>query len=392
MGGMVQLRAAGGRAFWGAFVAFGLGLAAACGVGEATIGAPDAPGDAGPFVSPGPGGAADAAAPVVGEGGAQAGGDAGAPFAWPDPGPPCAPAAERLSQTCLYADFAARTLRADVVEYRPNFELWSDAASKRRFVWLPPGATIDTSDMDHWKFPVGARLWKEFALDGKVLETRLVERTGPGEGDYRVVAFAWREDGSDADAVPSGRDDVLGTQHDVPSTRTCRNCHDGLPGKVLGFSAVQLSRGGPGVTLDALVANGKLSAPPPGGRGYPVPGSAIERAALGYLHANCGHCHNPSGEAYRFVDQVLFLDVATLALGDPTQTKTYTTTIGKRTTALLHRQSDLRVKAGDHAGSDVWLRMGRRERYFPPPNMPPYGTELVDLAGRDAVAQWIDAL
>ena len=102
-----------------ALVALGLGLAAACGGGEATIGDADPPSDAGASASPAPG-AADGAAQAGGEGGAQAGGDAGAPFAWPDPGPPCAPAAERLSQTCLYADFAARTLRADVVEYRPN--------------------------------------------------------------------------------------------------------------------------------------------------------------------------------------------------------------------------------------------------------------------------------
>src|SRR5262249_14403706 len=44
------------------------------------------------------------------------------------------------------------------------------------------------------------------------------------------------------------------------------------------------------IDLDGLIAAGRLSHPPPGG--FEVPGNATERAALGYLHANCGHCHN----------------------------------------------------------------------------------------------------
>ena len=33
-------------------------------------------------------------------------------------------------------------------------------------------ATIDDSDMDHWNFPVGTRVWKTFAFANKVVETR----------------------------------------------------------------------------------------------------------------------------------------------------------------------------------------------------------------------------
>ena len=41
-----------------------------------------------------------------------------------------------------------------------------DRAAKRRWIQLPEGATIDTSDMDYWQFPVGTKLWKEFVRDG----------------------------------------------------------------------------------------------------------------------------------------------------------------------------------------------------------------------------------
>src|SRR4051812_34870931 len=61
----------------------------------------------------------------------------------------------RLSELGLYADLRAGSVVEDVRPYRPSFALWSDGASKRRWIRLPAGARIDTSDMDAWRFPVG---------------------------------------------------------------------------------------------------------------------------------------------------------------------------------------------------------------------------------------------
>jgi hypothetical protein len=36
-----------------------------------------------------------------------------------------------------------------VPAYDPSLSMWADGAEKRRFIRLPPGTTIDTSDMDH---------------------------------------------------------------------------------------------------------------------------------------------------------------------------------------------------------------------------------------------------
>ncbi|MBA3538393.1 MAG: hypothetical protein H0T79_02085 [Deltaproteobacteria bacterium] len=41
---------------------------------------------------------------------------------------------------------------ADAKEYVPQYELWADGATKHRWITLPPGAKIDTSDMSSWKF------------------------------------------------------------------------------------------------------------------------------------------------------------------------------------------------------------------------------------------------
>jgi hypothetical protein len=72
------------------------------------------------------------------------------------------------------------TLSPDVSPYAPSTPLWADGASKRRFIYLPPGTTIDSRDPDHWLFPNGTKIWKEFSRDGRKLETRYLEKQSDG--------------------------------------------------------------------------------------------------------------------------------------------------------------------------------------------------------------------
>src|SRR5688572_18926108 len=196
----------------------------------------------------------------------------------------------RLSQTGLYDPSGG--LADGVFAYRPAFELWADGADKQRYLRLPARAVIDTSNMDSWRFPEGTRVWKEFSRAGRRLETRLIEKVGPAAADWAAVSYVWRDDGQDAVAAPSGYLDVLGSEHDAPGAGECIGCHGGRASYVLGLSAVQLAApGAPGeLDLAGLEARGLLSDPP--GADLSIPGTDTERAALGYLHANCGHCHN----------------------------------------------------------------------------------------------------
>jgi hypothetical protein len=301
-------------------------------------------------------------------------------------GPPDAGGLPRLSSAGLYADFAARTLAEGVVEFEPTHRLWSDAADKRRFVKLPPGTQIDTSRMDHWVFPVGTRLWKEFSHGGVPLETRLIERTGPGSEDYTMVAFVWSDDGSDAYVALHGRQNIRGTQHDAPDSRKCWSCHVGEAGRVLGLSAIQLSRPGAGVTLRALAERGLLSAPPPPDVDYPVPGDPTTAAALGYLHANCGHCHNAAGGSWPDTQMVLRLEVGERT---PEASALWQSVIGHRLQSWMRVGVTDRVVAGDPLASAVYLRMlARGDRDA----MPPLASEQMDLVGSALVHAWIDAL
>src|SRR6185436_3249480 len=116
----------------------------------------------------------------------------------PPPGPYPRPTYVRLAETGLYDDFASLQVVDGAVPFEPTYKLWSDDATKRRWILLPAGTQIDTSDMDHWIFPIGTKFFKEFSLGGVALETRLVERYGTGPEDYWMGAFVWNDDGTDA--------------------------------------------------------------------------------------------------------------------------------------------------------------------------------------------------
>ena len=275
-----------------------------------------------------------------------------------------------LSETHLYRDIARKQLASDLHAFEPRFALWSDGAEKQRWLRLPEGTTIDSSDPEHWQFPVGTMLFKEFALDGKRLETRLIARTGPGRDEYWMGAFAWNDDETDALWLPDGAQNVRGTEHDIPKRKQCFTCHDGEPGRVLGVSAVQQPEIEPRMLTRA------------------VPQLALheELEAIGYLHANCAHCHNPSGSARPDTDMNLRLS---LDAARPEDTAAYLTSVGVAMQYFEHAGADLRVQPGDAAHSGVIVRMNDRG---PKTQMPPLATEFVDERGIDTVRSWIERL
>ncbi len=229
-----------------------------------------------------------------------------------------APAPRHRCRARLSGDRALRPRQHGEVDpdhhlYVPQYPLWTDGATKRRFVRLPPGGRIDASKPEAWAFPVGTRFWKEFSFSGRPVETRLIERLPDGE--FRYATYVWDAARGDAFLAPeagvrAAAEIRAGIEHDVPSVSDCRACHEGRRGRVLGFNALQLSP-----DRDPLAANREVV--PPGAldldevarRGWlaNVPPRAVDRApriaassakgraALGYLFGNCARCHNPDG-------------------------------------------------------------------------------------------------
>jgi hypothetical protein len=279
-----------------------------------------------------------------------------------------------LSQTGLYKDIDTKEVAPDLREFTPHYRLWSDGAVKTRWIRLPSGAVIDNSDNDRWLFPVGTAWFKEFVRDGKRVETRLIWRvadTGDRERDTLFGAYIWNDTETDAIFTPDGAMNVRGTEHDVPSADACWKCHIGEPGRTLGFSAVQLG------TVDDL----PLSAPPPAGTTYTAPNDA-----LGYLHANCGHCHNRYGSAWVSSTMELRLGVDD---HDPAMAPAVRTTVGVALQQWVNHGYTTRVVAGDPDASALLYRMTQRTTGT---QMPPIATELVDDAGVTTIRDWITNL
>jgi hypothetical protein len=304
----------------------------------------------------------------------------------PPPMPYPRPAYVHLSETGIFDDVPAKHVSPDLLAFEPTHKLWSDGATKRRWVRLPPGTQIDTSDMDHWVFPVGTKFFKEFSLGGVLLETRLIERYGMGPEDYWFGAFVWNADGTDAVFAPDGQNDINGTMHDAPKQKDCGLCHRGDVGRVLGLSAIQMSRATTPPAMPELVAMGLLSNPPADPLGYPAPGDPTTAAALGYLHANCGHCHNENGTAWPDTQMVLRLVVADR---DAATSGIVQSIVGKDITYWRGGAITLRVDPGAPEMSGVFVRMSARGNND---QMPPIATEIVDPTGIDLVRQWITGL
>lgn len=299
-----------------------------------------------------------------------------------------------LSRTGLYQNMATRTLAAGVRPYKPNYELWSDGAEKARYLSLPAGQKIDTSNMDRWVFPVGTKLWKEFRRDGKLIETRLIWKKSAPMGldsGWVMETYVWDDQERDAALTIGGVTDARGTAHDVPKESDCPRCHRPELERPIGVSAIQLSGAGNGVRLRTLVDEQALTAPPANPDGFVLPGDATARAALGYLHANCGHCHAPDSDQFMIVDMSLRLEVGKLA--SVAMTPAYVTTVNQLTQSTKGgTQGQIRIKPGNPSQSALYYRMGIRLVAPESLQMPPAATEVVDTTGRAAVGSWIMGL
>jgi hypothetical protein len=256
--------------------------------------------------------------------------------------------------------------------FSPQYPLWSDGAAKRRWISLPPGSAVDASRPDAWEFPRGTRLWKEFSLDRPV-ETRFIERLA--DGSWRYAVYVWNEEGTDATLAPTEGVAALPTHagYSIPSESDCRACHEGAAVPVLGFSALQLSsdrdplaphaEASTDIDLDDLVARGLVrNLPPRVARPRIEAKSPVERAALGYLHGNCGHCHNDN-ETRVPVD----LTLAQSAAGGSSHSD-----------RVMHSLIDV--------GARLLARVSSRN---PQTQMPPLGTRLVDNEALALLERWI---
>ena len=244
----------------------------------------------------------------------------------------------KLSETGLFKDTMALTPETGLIPYSVNAELWSDGATKERYIAIPGNAKIEFETVTYpqpapgsvpgWRFPDGTVLVKTFFLEtepGKKtrLETRLLvaQRYGGTEeyGDqvWNGYTYIWNADQTDAELADirgADREYTLKTaggekkqKWHFPSRAECTMCHTVTAKYALGVNTAQMNRdhyyGGiianQLATLEHIgIFDRKLPKPPDQLEklaDYRDKREKLDDRARAYLHANCSHCHRKWG-------------------------------------------------------------------------------------------------
>lgn len=282
-----------------------------------------------------------------------------------------------------------------VVPYTVIAPLWADHAEKGRFIFLPEGTVMDTTDPDHWALPVGSIVIKSFSdsadlrdLEGtrRLIETRLLIHEDDG---WTGHTYLWDAEQTEATRFVPGRHltrdfiDAAGQPQSkpyiVPNNNQCKNCHeldDSV--RVLGLATRQMSL----KQQEDLRAAGVLAELP-----APIPlledpfgDGPLERRARSYLDANCSHCHRPGGGGGTS---------GLVLLAEETRPSAYgicksPVAAGPGAGGRIHD-----ITPGDPDASIMIYRMSSTD---PEIKMPEIPNLLVDDAGVELIRTWIAAL
>lgn len=325
----------------------------------------------------------------------------------------------RLSETGLYSAVAAQQPHPGVIPYDVNSPLWSDGASKLRWVAIPAGKKVNYHARNSFEFPEGSVIVKSFSfdladddVDGPVpVETRLLVKEGK---EWYGYSYAWNQERTDALLVEEGgRDQRLlihsattversdsdldgedSTETELnwryPSRTECMVCHTRAANFVLGLSVPQLNRdvevnGKRQNQLDLLAERGFFSQdelPQTSDESERLANpydeaASLEDRARSYMHANCSYCHMEAGGGNSSIDlQFHVAQERMKAVGEvPTHDK------------FDLPQAHL-LAPGRPSESVLLYRISQRGKG----QMPPLATEVVDEQAVQVITEWVESL
>ena len=323
-----------------------------------------------------------------------------------------------LSQTGVFSNTPAMIPINGLIPYQPNVQLFSDNASKIRYLGIPynggsitPDQQIDFAPTGTWTFPNGTVFVKTFELQTNLtitnsllrLETRLLVRDRNG-GVYGVT-YKWRPDYSDADLLTASSNEPVvittatGTVTNTwyyPSPADCLTCHTPVANYVLGVNTRQLNTSlsypSTGVTDNELRTLNRLGLLNPAFNESAITNfealsaltntaASFQQRARSYLDANCAQCHQPGGTG-------------------PTFDARYDTSLASQDITnypakfSLGNDNESIVRDNDIWRSSLYARMNivDETNLASSIQMPPLARLLIDTNAVAVMGAWIDSL
>lgn len=306
---------------------------------------------------------------------------------------------ENLSDYGFFKGTIKDQIPADgVVPYALNSPLFSDYASKLRFVKLPPGKSVAYNPDSVLQFPVGTAIVKTFyyPIDERnpkkgrrLMETRVLLHEAKG---WVALPYIWNKEQTDATLEVAGGSEVVAWtdasgkkqsfEYQVPNMNQCKGCHE-RSGEMtpIGPSVRQLNDG---QQLQHWEAAGILKGLPkdhiPALVNYSNTTASLGDRVKAYLDINCAHCHNPTGPArssglyltWDSKDRTAYGFLKSpVAAGRGSGNLSYDIVPGKPEQSILH------------------YRMASRD---PGVMMPELGRQLTHHEGVELVRSWIQSL
>lgn len=202
-----------------------------------------------------------------------------------------------------------------VLPYLPISSLFTDYASKNRFVWMPKGTKATANGASNiLELPVGAALIKTFYYDNvqpgnsrRIIETRLMIKK---ESGWIFAEYVWNEDqteaflnmnGSNTNVLWNKNGENISINYRIPSGPECLTCHkvndEPIP---IGIKPQNLNgnynyTSGNQNQLQKWIAQGYLENNLPQNIltviNYSDDSQPLELRVRSYLDINCAHCH-----------------------------------------------------------------------------------------------------
>lgn len=290
-----------------------------------------------------------------------------------------------------------------VLPYDLNSSLFSDYAEKKRFVWMPEGASANyISDSEVIDFPAGTAFIKNFYYENVtpsntqlIIETRLMIKKQDG---WIFANYVWNDEQTEATLDLQGSDKRISwmqdgiemtTDYRIPSEMQCATCHT-LNGGItlIGPKPQNLNKtsnytDGAQNQLAKWVDEGYLNNTVPhqitSTVNWEETSLPLDIRARSYLDINCAHCHSegttcgytPMDLSFSKTDNPVNLGICVEPIDFVSGTQEY----------IIQKQS-----------AEQSLLYFRMNTNIPGERMPTIGRTVTDTKGTALIEEWINAM